>query len=24
VVNYIRDDGPMAHIRGYFLTEQDF
>lgn len=24
VVNYIRDTGPMAHIRGYFFTEQDF
>jgi len=24
VVNYIRDDGPMAQIRGYFLSEQDF
>ena len=24
VVNYIRDDGPMAQIRGYFFTEQEF
>ena len=24
VVNYIRDDGPLAQIRGYWLREQDF
>jgi hypothetical protein len=24
VVNYIRDTAPLCHIRGYWLTEQDF
>jgi hypothetical protein len=24
VVNYIRDDSPMAQLRGYWLCEQDF